>query len=114
MPEDSNQLENQSTYAKIEVPDLKSDIPEYLTKDSSEPEKYILAQLSILTQHAKWSSQVLVDVNSNVRRTNGRLIRVEAWKEMFSSWWILAGALISVVGGIVGVIEIIRFFGKVS
>lgn len=114
MPEDNSQPENQSTYSKIEIPDFKSDIPVYLTKDSSEAERYILDQISILIQHSKWKSEVLYDISENTRKTNGRLMRVEAWKAMFASWWVLTGALISVVGGIIGVIEIIRFLTKVS
>jgi hypothetical protein len=112
MSEDNSQPENISTYAKIEIPDLKSDIPAYLVKDSSEAERYILDQMSILIQHAKWTSNVLSDISENTRKTNGRVIKLEGWRNMFSSWWILAGALMSIVGGVVGVIEIVKFLTK--
>jgi hypothetical protein len=103
-------IEEESSYPEVKLPDLKSDIPVHLLTDASPESKYILEQLSVLSQYAKWSAPVLVETNQQTRKTNGRLLRVEAWKGMFTSWWALLMALVALVGGVAGVIEAIRFF----
>ena len=110
MSDDSpKHIEDESTYSKLEIPTFKSDIPEPLLMSASDETKYILEQLSILSQYAKWSAPVLIDSNLQSRKTNGRLMRVEAWKAMFSSWWALALGLFAVIGGIAGVVEVLNF-----
>lgn len=103
-------IEEESTYPEVKLPELKSDIPAHLLSEASPESKYILEQLSVLSQYAKWSAPVMVEMNTQVRKTNGRLLRVEAWKGMFTSWWALLMALVALVGGVAGLIEIIRFF----
>jgi len=97
---DKDHVEPESTYPVLEKPDFKSDIPPHLIKEIGESERYMLEQLSVVSQYCQWSVKAQMDTNAAVRRTNGRLIRVEKWKEMLQSWWILAGVAVSVLGGI--------------
>jgi hypothetical protein len=109
MSDDTSHPEEESTIPELKLPDLKSDIPAHLLAEASPESKYILEQLSVLSQYAKWSAPVLLDSNAQSRRTNGRLLRVEAWKGMFTSWWALLMAMITIVGGIAGLVGIIQF-----
>ena len=110
MSDDSTKhIEDESTYPAIILPDFKSDIPSPLLTASSNEEKYILEQLSMLSQYVKWSAPVLISINEQTRKTNGGLQRVEAWKAMFSSWWALALGLFAVIGGVAGIVEVINF-----
>jgi hypothetical protein len=112
MPDQDN-IEPESTYPALEKPDFKSDIPPHLVKDVGESERYILEQLSILSQYVSWSVKAQMDTNSAVRRTNGRLIKVERWKTMLQSWWALVMVVMAVLGGLGTIISVADFFVKV-
>lgn len=77
MPSDSSP-ENDSTYPLLVKPEFVSQIPAPLLERASESDRYIMSQLSILSQCTKWSMDVLADVNHQTRRTNGRVTRAEA------------------------------------
>jgi hypothetical protein len=104
----------ESTYPPLEKPVLTSDIPEMLYKNSSEAEKYILNQLSINKQFIAWSIEAQLSTHAAVRRTNGRVIALESWKDkitsIVSSWWGLCGAILTLIGGIAGVVQIVESF----
>lgn len=104
--------ETESTIPALEKPEFKSDIPPHLLANASENEKYVLEQLSMVMQYVRWSSQVEVDTNHQVRKTNGRVIKLERWKEMFSSWWALLLAILTIVGGMAGLVEVIKFLSS--
>jgi hypothetical protein len=97
-----------STYPTLEKPDFKSQIPEHLTKDASDAEKYIMAQLSILTQFADWDVKAHMGTNEQVRKTNGRLLRAEANitvlredKKFWKRGWGFIVTVVGVVGGLI-------------
>lgn len=110
---DQDYIEPESTYPALEKPEFKSDIPPHLIKDVGESEKYVLEQLSILSQYVNWSVKAQMDTNSAVRRTNGRLIKVERWKSMLQSWWALAVVIIAALGGLGTMISVGEFFLKI-
>ena len=107
--------EDDSTYPKIELPEFKSDIPEHLLNSVSPESKYMLEQLSKLNQSASWMVNVLVDVNQQVRKTNGRVIALETWRDRImsiaTSWWGILGALGTLVMAIAAAIEVGKFVG---
>jgi len=110
MSDESNRhIEEESAYPEVKLPDFKSDIPAPLLANAPEETRYILEQLSVLSQYVKWSAPVMVETNLQVRRTNGRLARVEAWKSMFTSWWGLALGLFAIVGAAAGTVEVIAY-----
>ena len=109
MPDESNRhIEEESTYPEIKLPELKSDIPPHLLNEASEEAKYILEQLSVLSQYAKWSAPVVVEISTQTRKTNGRLIRVEKWKEMFTSWWALTAGFLAVAAAVIEIIHLLN------
>jgi hypothetical protein len=112
MPDKDN-IEPESTFPVLEKPEFKSDIPPHLIKEVGESERYMLDQLSIVSQYVAWSVKAQMDTNAAVRRTNGRLIKVERWKEMLQSWWVLAGVAVSVIGGIGALTGIADFVLKI-
>jgi len=110
MPDDSTRnIEDESTYPELTKPEFKSDIPATLLKDSSDTERYILDQLSIMRQFTDWSVNAQLLTHQSVRRTNGRVIRLETWqnkvKTIYTSWWGLILAVATIGGGIAGVVE---------
>ena len=78
MPPSSDQVIPESTYPALVKPEFKSQIPAPLLESASESDRYIMEQLSILTQFADWSVNAHMVTDSSVRKTNGRLIRAEA------------------------------------
>ena len=102
-------IDVESTFPALEKPELKSDIPPHLVKEVGESERYVLEQLSILSQYATWSIKAEMDTNAAVRRTNGRLMKVEKWKSMMESWWVLAGAVLSIIGGLSALVAVTEF-----
>ncbi len=67
-----------STYAPLQPPtEFKSEIPTYLLKDASPQDQHIMEALSIGAQYNRWLVNALVETHSQVRRTNGRLIKAE-------------------------------------
>jgi hypothetical protein len=75
---DKSHVIPESTYPELQTPTFKSQIPEYLMSDASAPEKYIMEQLSVLTQTSEWSTKAHLSTMQSVRKTNGRLIRAES------------------------------------
>lgn len=96
IPTDSS--EDDSTYPRIELPEFNSSIPEHLLENVSKENRFVMENLSIQTQYIKWLCQAAVDTNQQVRKTNGRLIKVENWKEKLSQWWVAAAAIFAVSG----------------
>lgn len=67
-----------STYPPLEPPaEFKSQIPEHLLEGSSQTDRYIMEQMSIMRQYNDWSVKALLSQDKNVRLTNGRLRRAE-------------------------------------
>lgn len=96
--EDSDHHAEDSTYPKIDLPDFNSTIPEHLLHDVSRENRFVMENLNIQTQYIKWLCESAVDTNHQVRKTNGRLKKVESWKDKLSAWWVAAAALITFGG----------------
>jgi hypothetical protein len=77
MPEDSNDIKQESNYPELERPNFTPNIPAYLMEGASEQDKYIIQQLSILNQFADWSVNAHLATNKEVRHTNGRVTKME-------------------------------------
>lgn len=96
--DDPEQHATDSTYPIIELPDFHSTIPEHLLQDVSRENRFVMENLNIQTQYIKWLCESAVDTNHQVRKTNGRLKKVETWKEKLSAWWVAAAAIITFGG----------------
>ena len=78
--------EKLSSIPPLKKQEFKSTIPEYYLADSTEEMKYIMEKMSILTQSADWMQDVLVDINTQVRKTNGRVTNAEDELSSLNKW----------------------------
>lgn len=111
MPDDPKP-EDKSDIAVLALPNggFQSRIPAHLLKDKSEEEQYIFGEVSKMASFIEWSAPIIVATHEQSRRTNGRLKGLEAWKAMFTSWWGLFGAILSIIGGLAGLVAVLQFF----
>ncbi len=106
--EDNERPEDESDITPIAVPQngFQSRLPAYLLDGKSEAERYLLTEMSRNTEFLAWAAPILVETHREVRRTNGRLKRVEAWKAMIMNWKILAVGIGGLAAFIASVTEI--------
>ena len=99
MSEDN--LNNTSNYPELKMPEYESSIPEHLLEGVSKDTKFIMENLNIQTQYIKWLCEAAINTNEQVRKTNGRLTKVEEWKNRLTSGWSITAAAIAFTGSIV-------------
>lgn len=111
---DDKKPEDQSEIEAIALPinGFQSRIPPYLLEGKTESEQYILMEVSKFSEFSTWAAKILVDSNLQARKTNGRVRNLEAWRGLFTSWYGFAGAVLSVIGGIAGLILAIQTIAK--
>ncbi len=98
----------ESSYPPLEKPEFKSQIPAHLLAEASPAERHIISELSTLSQFAQWSIGAHLSTDSQVRRTNGRLIKAETnietlkedKKTVLTSWKTIA-ALVTGAAGLI-------------
>ncbi len=90
--------EHESEYPPLSLPVFESEIPEHLLKNVSQEDRFLMENINVQTQYIKWLCQSAVDTNLQVRKTNGRLRRVEIWKEKINNWWVVTAALVTFLG----------------
>jgi hypothetical protein len=62
---------------RIQVPDFKSEIPEHLLLEASPQDKWIMENLSVLTQKADWHTAKLVEGADSFERLSVGQKRIE-------------------------------------
>lgn len=87
-----HQTEYSSTYPELELPHFESTIPEHLLQDVSKETRFVMENINIQTQYIKWLCEAAIDTNHQVRKTNGRLKKVETWKDKVSNAWVIGAA----------------------
>ena len=95
--ESQSNHEQRSSYPALEKPNFESSIPEYLLQNKTEDEQYLLNAVDRMEQKADWTVDAIIKIHNQVRQTNGRLKKVEAWKSLMSNVWVIlciAGGLI--------------------
>jgi hypothetical protein len=93
--------ENESTYPELHVKEFESEIPEHLLVGVSEETRFVMENINIQTQYIKWLCNAVIDTNLQVRRTNGRLRRVELWKDKINNWWVVSAAIVTFLGTLI-------------
>jgi hypothetical protein len=119
MPDDNkNHPEDKSEMAIAEIPPqgFQSTIPEYLLKDKTEAEAYILTEVSKMSQFIEWAAPIILESNLNIRKTNGRVRGLEGWRMKVTTGWGMVAttiaAILALIGGIEGIITLIAFLQK--
>ena len=92
--------EQESLYTELEMPEFDSAIPEHLLKGITDENKFVMENISMQTQYIKWLCEAAINTNHQVRKTNGRLMRVEEWKNKLSNGWITGAAIFTFLGTI--------------
>lgn len=90
-----------SAYPQLQLPEFESTIPAHLLKGVSKENQFVMENINIQTQYIKWLCEAAIDTNQQVRMTNGRLKKVETWKEKISSVWVTVAALLTFSGTVV-------------
>ncbi len=106
--------EDASDIPVLELPPggFVSRIPEHLLVGKSDSEKWILLEASKMSHFAEWAGKALVATHSEVRKTNGKVRSLEAFKAMFYSVWGFAGAVLAIIGGLAGLVAILQFLAS--
>lgn len=112
---DDTKPEDQSDLPSLALPanGFQSRIPPYLLDNKTEDEIFLLTEVSKMSAFIEWAAPILISSNHEARKTNGRLKMLEAWRSMFVSWYGFAGAILSVIGGIAGLIMAIKTIASV-
>lgn len=93
--DDSDSIAHESTYPQLGLPEFESTIPEHLLAGVSRETQFVMENINIQTQYIKWLCEAAIDTNHQVRKTNGRLKKVETWKDKVSSVWVVGGAFLT-------------------
>jgi|GEM_PF-4725450 hypothetical protein len=97
----------ESSFPALEPPDLNSSIPPYLLEGSTPAMVYLLQEQSKQSRFNEWAIPALMEISQQTRKTNGRLLVVEKWKDKVTSIWGLAiGAIVVVYTTIHGLAEL--------
>ena len=114
-PSDDSSLSSGSTYPPLEKPDaFKSQIPDHLMIEASNAERFIMSQLSVLTQFADWSVKAHLSQDRQLRFTNGTVRRhtteittLQTDKQFVLTGWRAVVAAGGIVSGITAFVILI-------
>tara|TARA_Y100000592_G_C5325360_1_gene246866 strand:+ start:221 stop:634 length:414 start_codon:yes stop_codon:yes gene_type:complete len=71
-----------SNIPKLEVPEFKPSIPQYMVDDIRDNTlKFLIEQVSIIKQQNKWQSEHLAQVFDYTRKINGKVIELEKFRQ---------------------------------
>jgi hypothetical protein len=84
--------EDDSDIPEIKLPDggFKAELPDSLLHECSEKDRYLYESLGQMKEYIRWSAPIMVDLNKQVRRTNGRVTKseddIDQLTEKIKSW----------------------------
>lgn len=76
-----------SDIPELKMPKINGSIPDELMQNLSPEMKHLFSEQSKQTQLLTWCAQALIDTNRQVRITNGRVKKVEEWKNKLTNSW---------------------------
>ena len=117
-----------SSYPELEKPLFHDNIPAHLLVNIDEESRYVIQQLSLISQQNEWLIRAAIDTNEQVRHTNGRVKGLESWKsklqdkklenklavldKIFNFWTVSAAFVLgasSIIGMILGVLKAFKY-----
>lgn len=98
----SSEEENKSEYPELTPPDVNAHIPDHLMEKLTPEMRYLIEQNSIQSQNMQWVINAMIDTNKQVRRTNGRLKRVENWKSKLTNYGTIMAVIFVIVSSLAG------------
>ena len=66
---------------EFNIPEFKPSIPGYMLKDiKTESNRYIIEQLSVMTQQSAWQNHKMMNIYDYTRNINGKVIDLEQFR----------------------------------
>jgi len=65
----------------VDVPLFTASIPEYLIKDMSGHDRYIMEQLSIMQQQSNWQTDMVNKIYNYTKTINGKVVDLEHFRQ---------------------------------
>ena len=62
-----------SEYEPLEKPEFRPNVPGFLLEGASTQDRFIIETLSVLSQHAEWSTAAHIQTHNELRYTNGKV-----------------------------------------
>jgi hypothetical protein len=116
-----------SDYPALEKPVFHDNIPAHLLQNVDEHTKYVIQQLSTISQQNEWLIKAAIDTNKQVRHTNGRVKILESWQtqldekivieklgileKIFNFWTISFAFIVGISSVISAVFGFLKVFG---
>lgn len=73
--------DNKSTVPVIAPPRFEATIPEYMINGiENETDKYIIEQLSIMSQQSAWQTHKIMNIYDYTRSINGKVVELEKFR----------------------------------
>lgn len=103
--------ENKSDIPVLTLPTggFASRIPPSLLQDKSKEEQDLYNDISKIAAFVDWAAPAIVELNSQVRTTNGRVKTLWALKEVITGYKGLAVSFFALIGALAGVVEVWNF-----
>jgi len=65
----------------VDVPSFTASIPDYLIKDMSGHDRYIMEQLSIMQQQSNWQTDMVNKIYNYTKTINGKVVDLEHFRQ---------------------------------
>ena len=119
--DNSRDLSEFSSIPTLDVPDFKSQIPDYLLTKADDQTRFLIQSMSVQTQTLLWLCNLGVEQNAQMRQLEGKCLvleksytdlytrldtrvkDVEIWKDKITGFWPAAGAVMTVACSIIAV-----------
>ena len=74
-------MSNTKQLKEFNIPEFKPSIPAYMLKDiKTESNRYIIEQLSVMTQQSAWQNHKMMNIYDYTRNINGKVIDLERFR----------------------------------
>ena len=97
-----SQEEQQSDYPFLKAPNSSAHIPDHLLEGLTPEMRYLIEQNSLQSQNMEWVIQAILDTNLQVRKTNGRVKKIEVWKSKMTHYGTIIIATFVVISSLAG------------
>ena len=74
-------MSKESPFTEFEIPKFKPSIPEYMLDGiKDDANKYIIEQLSIMSQQSAWQTHKMMNIYDYTRNINGKVVDLEQFR----------------------------------
>ena len=74
-------MSKEKPFTQFEIPEFKPSIPEYMLDGiKDDANKYIIEQLSIMSQQSAWQTHKMMNIYDYTRNINGKVVDLERFR----------------------------------